>query len=248
METAAQVTTVLVVLAVLLMLPLSFESRTAASLARRRALVWIYVEDQSTLTEYQQTCIASWKRMPRVSVTILDEKQAAAKVPKWARLIAANRRTAHKRADLLKLFLLERYGGVWVDPAVMPIVPLHKWLDDNIKPTGYFFLQQQSQRASRNPVEKYFAASEKSEHPLFRKWLQLATDRWNITDELTKHYHEFDTLLESIARDHQWSAMPLMHPSTEPYAQDIRPEKNVLVHNAKAVPISAWEDWSRQWV
>jgi hypothetical protein len=181
-------------------------------------------------------------------VSILDERQAAAKVPKWAQLIAVNRRTAHKRADLLKLFLLERYGGVWVDPAVMPIVPLHKWLDENIKPTGYFFLQQKSQRASRNPVEKYFAASDKSEHPLFRKWLQLATDRWNITDELTKRYHEFDTLLESIVRDHQWGEMPLMHPPIEPYAQVINPERDMLVYNAKGVSISAWEDWSKQWV
>jgi hypothetical protein len=248
METAVQLTVVVVVVAVLLMLPVSFESKKATDLIRRRSLVWIYVEDQSTLTAYQQTCITSWKRMPRVSVTILDEKLAAAKVPKWAQLIAVNRRTAHKRADLLKLFLLEGYGGVWVDPGVMPIVPLHKWLPEHTQPTGYFFLQHQSQRASRNPVEKYFAASERSEHPLFRKWLQLATDRWNIADELTKHYHEFDTLLESIARDHQWSAMPLMHPSTEPYVQEIRPERHMLMYNAKGVPLSAWEDWSRQWV
>jgi Capsular polysaccharide synthesis protein. len=46
--------------------------------------------------------------------------------------------TAQMRADLIRLALLESYGGTWVDATLLPSSPLNYWLNEKREPAGFF--------------------------------------------------------------------------------------------------------------
>jgi hypothetical protein len=84
-------------------------------------------------------CLESWRRLnPGWHVVALDRRL----VTEWVdltNLIDVNRRdlTVQVLSDILRLCLLRRYGGVWVDSTVYCCRPLDVWLG-NVYGSGFF--------------------------------------------------------------------------------------------------------------
>ncbi|TPE54278.1 hypothetical protein FJM67_04840 [Maribrevibacterium harenarium] len=74
------------------------------------------------------------------------------------------------KADILRLYLLSQYGGIWADTTTFCLNPLDKWLAQETQQTGIFtFRHEQNQT---RPVEAWFIAAQQG-HPVITQTLAL---------------------------------------------------------------------------
>lgn len=66
---------------------------------------------------------------------------------------------AHK-SDLIRTYLLAKFGGVWVDSTTFCWVPLSTWLPTDMKDCGFFVFKQHPDRRDRQ-IKNWFIASSK---------------------------------------------------------------------------------------
>ncbi len=98
--------------------------------------------------ELVRECHASWVRHnPGWEIHVLDEQNTDDFVDescgwKWEHL------PLEKRADLLRLALLETHGGVWADATCYCTRPLDDWIFDCMD-TGFFCFQNDGPGAAR---------------------------------------------------------------------------------------------------
>ena len=64
------------------------------------------------------------------------------------------------KSDLIRAYLLARFGGVWVDSTTFCWVPLSLWLPIEIKDSGFFVFRQRQERKDRQ-IKSWFMASSK---------------------------------------------------------------------------------------
>ena len=112
-------------------------------------------------------CILNWKTIGECrDVRVLNALTVHRYVPlmemmKFTRIT----RNEANRADLIRFYLLERYGGIWIDGSVFMNAPLRDWLPD-----GFFCFN--ARRFSKGDVvtlENFFIKSPRA-HPFLRKW------------------------------------------------------------------------------
>ena len=60
------------------------------------------------------------------------------------------------QADLIRLLLLEKYGGVWSDATVLCRHPLERWLPQLVEPSGFFAFDRP---AETRPMANWFMAA-----------------------------------------------------------------------------------------
>lgn len=69
------------------------------------------------------------------------------------------------RSDLIRLYLLSRYGGVWADPTTLCMKPLSQWLD--LGDAGFFAF---SKPGFDREISSWFMASEKNGYIITRMY------------------------------------------------------------------------------
>lgn len=94
---------------------------------------------------------------------------------------------AHK-SDLIRFYVLRKYGGVWIDSSVFFTEPLD-WL-----PSGKFFCFQ-ADRFSKDGLvclENFFIQSPVPEHPFLVKWFEQTLKDFEDPNykEVNKHYRD----------------------------------------------------------
>lgn len=105
-------------------------------------------------------------------------------------------RPAHK-SDIVRLLLLEKYGGVYVDATVWCNMPLNNWLHNHTE-GGFFAFSNPNEN---NLIANWFIASV-SQHYLVCEWLKNIKDFWRDTSaddeyEYFVHQNIFKKLYES---------------------------------------------------
>jgi len=111
-------------------------------------------------------CIKNWRVVGKCKdVRVLDMFTVHRYVP-LAQMMKFNRLTSNEanKSDLIRFYLLERYGGIWVDCSTFMTAPLD-WL-----PEGFFCYN--ARRFSKNGhecLENFFIKSPKA-HPFITRW------------------------------------------------------------------------------
>lgn len=65
--------------------------------------------------------------------------------------------TLAMKADILRLYLLSRFGGVWVDTTTFCLAPLSHWLPGCTQPHGFFTFRHKT--VPSRPLEAWFIAA-----------------------------------------------------------------------------------------
>ncbi|WP_423822284.1 capsular polysaccharide synthesis protein [Salinisphaera sp. SPP-AMP-43] len=157
--------------------------RSVAASNRTLWLLWSQGEKQAPpLVRY---CIESWRRMnPGWTVRVLDGDALAT----WTNLPRLPSHVATRHiANIGRLALLRRYGGVWADATSLALKPLDLWLGA-VKPTGFFaFRWPQPLRELAN----WFIAADAG-HPLVEAWLRWSViylrSRWRPASYFWSHF------------------------------------------------------------
>lgn len=106
--------------------------------------LWMYFGEQGIANilddhqrEYNKMCFDGWKKLnPDWDIRILNKKTALEYVPE---LKNYDHLSIQHRSDILRIKLLEKYGGVWADASTLPMKPLTGWIEDCDNGTGIFF-------------------------------------------------------------------------------------------------------------
>ena len=158
----------------------AFDAEAAAILSalppvpegRRRQVprrIWLYWgQGWGAAPEVCRLCAERWKRWnPRHEVALLDAASAAALVgpPDFD----TARFPERVRANLLRLRLLARFGGVWADATVLCTAPLDAWLPLLTQRAGCFLF---TVREPEKRIGTWFIAGSPGS-PLLAQWAAL---------------------------------------------------------------------------
>ena len=115
--------------------------------------------------------------------------------PDWMRTPLPDKISLNVAADLLRMALLDRFGGVWADATTFPVQPLDTWIDQH-SITGFFAFDKPG---PGRPLSNWFLAAMPA-NELMRKWQDRSWDYWYQRDEMDDyhwHHNEFAKLLET---------------------------------------------------
>lgn len=94
-------------------------------------------------------------------------------------------------SDLVRLFLLEKYGGCWCDSTTYCMLPLNKWLEKFIK-SGFFAFNNPRKGI---PMSNWFLYSEKNNF-IIRELKNELINFWNNNEKINNYF-----LFHHIFRD-----------------------------------------------
>ena len=145
------------------------------------AIIWIYWEQGwQNAPLLCQICSKSWEQNnPKAQVRKLSKDDLGAVLPElsaWPRLWQV---PPQQRSDLIRLFLLTRYGGIWADATVFSAAPIMPWLQRLRQTSNEFFFvfdRSDSDQWASDPFldqhlffSSWFIASSPG-HPLMVQW------------------------------------------------------------------------------
>ena len=141
---------------------------------RPKKIIWMYWEEGEDhlrqTNKYNYLCVTAWRDMnPNWTFHFLNatsRARFAADIEYYTHL------TVQKRSDLLRLMLLIRYGGVWVDASVLPLQPLdtfiHTYADN---PASLFMYRYVSHTYPSLLISTWLIYSPCPSHPALSEWL-----------------------------------------------------------------------------
>lgn len=187
--------------------------------------IWMYWDtgvDQAP--PYCRECFDAWRRFnPGRSVHVLDSESAAELLPEWASLCALQNRRVQHEADLLRIMLLHKFGGVWADARILPVAPLDAWLNRDLAPAGFFAFSWEPGKHGRLTTANWFLATDQPEHPLIVKWSNSFKHAWRSegawtgpkNDNTGTYFRQHQLLTDLVASDSEVrdciSRMPFRH-------------------------------------
>lgn len=137
--------------------------------------IWLYWADGFEYApRIGSICAASWiNKNPSSSIIQLDNRNlrqyvSSSQVLNLVQGTTAPTLEAPFRSDILRLYLLSEYGGVWADVDVYCSHPLHDWLPERLI-SGFFAF---SRPAPNRKLGNWFIAAHKSNR-LIRGWLSI---------------------------------------------------------------------------
>jgi len=183
-------------------------------------VVWSYWSTGfEQLSDFRRLCVKTWRSMnPKWEIVFLDpilvwDYIAHDDVPyQWEDMYVPF------QADAVRLALLARFGGLWIDAATICVKPFDWWIYDIIRDSSrvekigvfYFSAWGVDDGKSAEYVENWVLAS-KRDHPMIVKWKQLFNEYWNSVAVgtldpigLPEHpmFHEIDiTFLQRFGHD-----------------------------------------------
>lgn len=140
--------------------------------------IWLYWNSAlDEAPEVVRLSFKSWEQLnPEYKVVLLNDESVKSKLGFDFNAIfeiCNIKLTLANKADLLRLYLLSRYGGVWVDATTFCIKPLEEWLPYISYKTDFFAFRQN--KVKSRPIEVWFMYADKGS-PIIRKTLNDFVD------------------------------------------------------------------------
>ena len=166
--------------------------------SRLPRIVWaLWFQGEENAPEIVRSCLASWRQLnPGWQVTVLDRGTVAryADVGLPEPLFAAL--GVQMQANLVRLALLQRHGGVWADATSLCVRPLDAYIDALVAPSGFFAFAN----ASRERLLSNWFLAARPQHPI------VAGLRARLIEYFAAHpprprYPRWQGLLHKAARE-----------------------------------------------
>jgi hypothetical protein len=154
-------------------------------------------------------CMSSWKRNnPGWEFRCLDATSVERYVPLRPQIdLDTQSLTAASLSDIVRIFLLREFGGVWVDATLFCNRPLDEWLPDMMR-EGFFAF---AAPAPDRPLSSWFLGAESDNH-LVSTWCRRTVEYWTdraASDDYFWFHHLFRDICETNRATAQaWSQVP----------------------------------------
>lgn len=168
-------------------------------------MCWFQGENHSSLPKLNRECIKRWKQLnPDWEINVLSNRTIPKYVPEYVEIIKNYRlRKPPALSDLLRILLLSKYGGVWVDASVYPMEPLSSFYDNIVNETGFFtyrFIPRLFDEAGNRETVSWFLCVNKPNHYIIEKWKSKFINRFkaNANHPSSWRYFTFHQCLTDL--------------------------------------------------
>lgn len=140
-------------------------------------IIWSYWHDENIPIPVQE-CIQTWKdQNPNYTVNFLNNKTYR----QFIDVDVSKLRHAHHHpqrfTDYMRLLILKKYGGVWLDSTIILNKPLDSWIDHSKEYNG-FYLASFTKENQPPMIETWFMQCKKNS-----KFISLWCDEFMRTNE-----------------------------------------------------------------
>jgi hypothetical protein len=169
-------------------------------------MCWFQGENDSSIPSLNRECIKRWRELnPDWKVIVLSDKTIDQYVPEYFDII--NNSPPRKMAacsDLLRILLLSKYGGVWCDTSVYPMLPLNKFYKKIINHTKFFtyrFIPRGGyNRRKKCETVSWFLCADEPRLYLIEKWKEAFVNNFK-TMQRWPYFTFHETLTELYDSD-----------------------------------------------
>jgi hypothetical protein len=175
--------------------------------------IWIYWhQGWDNAPEICKTCLASWEsKNPGWTVQKLsrDTLDKYIDLPHDIPEIEHKNITFTSLSDIIRIFLLEKFGGIWVDSTLACKIPLDEWIHLY---NEYDFLAF-SKPAKDRLVSSWFLMAKQGSY-IIKKWKEKTLHYWqnrSSSDEYFWFHYQFNELYSSDMKFKEiWDNTPVM--------------------------------------
>lgn len=148
------------------------------------------------------------------------------------------------QSDRIRIELLAKYGGVWVDATTICIKPLDEWLSPNVK-EGFFAF---SKPGGERPLSSWFMAAESGNY-IINQWRDMTRKIWRTSPPST-YFWFHDLFKEALERDPEfnriWECVPEisaqhslhLNPGNAKELQDAPNQKRIRAFEDMIAPVA----------
>ena len=147
--------------------------------------IWcLWFQGWADAPDLVKACAASWRRHnPDWNLHLLSGDTLAAYLDPLPRpATAAGNLPVEARSDVLRIELLRRFGGIWIDSTVYCLRPLDGWIDQAM-PSGFFAFNRPMPDVM---LSSWFLAAERGSYVVDR-WHRMVRAYWEGRGE-RDHY------------------------------------------------------------
>lgn len=231
-------------------------SNTDSNLERNIFLLWL--QGWENAPWFNKQVAESWEiNNPGWKIHYIDSNNLKDYIPDIDYLYDEKRNiTPQAKSDIIRINLLNKYGGVWADATLLCMQPLDNWVHSAIKPSGFWMYHG---NGAKMPVEigpaSWFIISQKNNY-IINKWKYLCDEYWNSNeqtygyfwmDELFKNAYNSDNKFKEI-----WSNVPYINCEEDGQAhtlakhgmQNDTPHIKKLFLEKPPYALKLWKTWN----
>lgn len=141
---------------------------------------WFQGENDPNIPHVNKICLNTWKHLnPQSEMIVLDESKLDHYIPEFKKIVAKSSwpRTSTAKSDLLRLLLLQQYGGIWVDASLLPMASARLFLPYLMNDEQFFAYRFKPRitpfdlSGDRECVSWFIAVGEPNHH-IINQWLE----------------------------------------------------------------------------
>lgn len=179
----------------------------------------------------QRKVLESWTiNNPDWNIKLIDQNNLLDYVNDIDYIFDKNKKiTFQAKSDIIRLSLLENYGGIWADSTLLCMQPLSHWVFDAASKTGIWMYHGHGAylKSDLGPAS-WFIVSEKNGY-LISKWKRACDSYWTKNNKAKDYFwmdQLFRVLLEKEAKfKHKWLKTPFL------YCEDIGSSHTLANYN-----------------
>jgi hypothetical protein len=150
--------------------------------------VYIYWDTELKNAPYVvKKCALSWKlHNPTWNIIELDDNNLKEHIDIEKEIPNIKKKTMKPAfySDIVRMFLLEKYGGCWCDATIFCTKPLDDWLISHVSSSGFFAFEKPG---PDRLLSNWFLYSNKNNY-IVKKWKEIMVTYWNNNDEMYTYF------------------------------------------------------------
>ena len=186
------------------------------SINNRKKTIWIlWLQGWDKIPEVVRLNLLSWRKYNKDwKIELLSESNLFNYIDLPEYILEKRRQKKIKAySDIIRLSVLNKYGGIWVDATVLCMQPLSKWIYEVIKPNGFWMYSSTfaTNGKQRGPCI-WFIVSMRNNY-IISKWYNAILEYWKYND--TSEYFLTDKLFVDLLENdnkflQEWNKVPIL--------------------------------------
>jgi len=177
-------------------------------------MIWFQGLDHHSFDEIHRVCLDQWINLNKKSdwsIRILTDNNIDQFEPEYNDILTTckHKRNLQSKSDLLRLMILKRYGGVYVDFGVYPFLAADQFIDKIDNGSDLFMLKWPARQCSvwgDRDVSSSFIWSKKPNNYVITEWLKAYKNSF-LNLNPWKYYTVHHVLTELYDNDKQLKKM-----------------------------------------
>ena len=162
--------------------------------------IWLlWFQGWENAPHLQKKMANSWeKHNPGWNIIYLDETNLKDYLPDVGFIYDTNKDISYQaKSDIIRLELLNKYGGVWADSTTLCMQPLDNWIEPAIKPSGFWMYHGRGAGMDINDgPASWFIVSKRGSY-IVNKWKEACCQYWESRHS-TDDYFWMDGLFREL--------------------------------------------------